>query len=223
MPGAGADRCGIIVPRPRAAPIRIPMRRRPADFDEAFFERYYGDPATRVADGGDAERLAGLVAGVVRYIELPVRRILDAGCGVGLLKDPLLARFPTARYEGLEYSAYLCRRHGWIEGSLATHVASQPYDLVVCHDVLQYLDDRTAARALANLARLCRGALYFSVLTRRDWRHAADQSRTDRTVHLRPADWYRRRLRRGFRHVAGGVHVARALDPILWELEQPWR
>jgi len=201
----------------------MPMRRKPADFDEAFFERFYGDPATRVADTGDAERVAGLIAGIVRYVELPVRRILDAGCGVGMLREPLLAHFPKARYDGLEYSAYLCRRHGWIEGSLADYAPKVPYDLVVCHDVLQYLEDATAARAIRNLARLSRGALYLSVLTRRDWAQAADQSRTDRTVHLRTADWYRRRLRLGFRHVGAGVHVARSLEPILWELEQPWR
>jgi len=198
------------------------MRRPASDFDAEFFARYYGDPATRVADAGDAARLAGLIAGVVDYIELPVRRILDAGCGVGLLKAPLKRRFPRARYEGLEVSPYLCAKYGWHQGSLADFDA-QPYDLVVCHDVLQYLDDRSAARSLANLARLARGALYFSVLTRRDWRHSADQSRTDRDVHLRGADWYERRLRRGFRHVAGGVHVAKGLKPILWELERPWR
>jgi hypothetical protein len=70
---------------------------------------------------------------------------------------------------------------------------------------------------------LCRVALYLSVLTQLDWRHAADQSRTDESVHRRSGEWYRRRLRRGFRHVGGGVHVRRGLDPILWELETPWR
>ena len=199
------------------------MPRKPDDFDEQFFERFYGDPATRVADDGDAERVAALIAGIVHYLELPVRRILDAGCGVGLLKEPLLRQFPKARYHGLEVSPFLCRRYGWIEGSLADYRAAQPYDLVVCHDVMQYLDDRLAGRALRNLASLSRGALYFSVLTRRDWLKAADQSRTDRTVQLRDADWYRPRLRRGFRHVAGGVHLARALTPILWELEGPWK
>ena len=190
-------------------------------FDADFFGRYYGDPATRVAGRDDAARLAGLIAGVVRYLELPVLRILDAGCGIGLLRAPLARHFPQARYQGLELSAFLCGKYGWQRGSIASYVPAAPYDLVICHDVLQYLDDDTAARALSNLARLARGALYFSVLTRRDWRHAADQSRTDRDVHLRSADWYRRRLRRGFRHVAAGVHIARALKPILWELEQP--
>jgi SAM-dependent methyltransferase len=197
----------------------------PADesrFDEAFFTRYYGDPDTRVADGGDAERLVGLIAGVADYTGLRVRRILDAGCGVGLLREPLLRRFPKAIYTGLEYSEFLCRRYGWERGSLADYAARVPYDLVVCHDVLQYLDDRAAARAIANLRRLSRGLLYFSVLTRRDWRVAADQSRTDCDVHHRDADWYRRRLRRGFRHLGLGMHLVRDLEPLQWELESPW-
>ncbi len=198
------------------------MRHPASRFDAEFFARYYGDAETRVADAGDATRLAGLIAGVVAYLELPVRRILDAGCGLGLLRAPLRRHFPRARYEGLEVSPFLCRKFGWHQGSLADFEAPR-YDLVVCHDVLQYLDDASAARALANLARLTSGALYFSVLTRLDWRHSADQSRTDRDVQLRSADWYRRRLRRGFRHVAGGVHLAKELQPILWELERPWR
>jgi 2-polyprenyl-3-methyl-5-hydroxy-6-metoxy-1,4-benzoquinol methylase len=198
------------------------MRRPPTDFDADFFERYYGAAATRVAGAADAACLVGLVGGIVDYVGVRVRRILDAGCGVGLLRAPLLARYPQARYQGLEVSPFLCAKYGWRRGSLAEFRAARPYDLVVCHDVLQYLDATAAARAIANLARLARGALYFSALTRRDWSHAADQSRTDGDVHLRSAEWYRRRLRRRFRHVGAGVHLARPLEPILWELELPW-
>ena len=199
------------------------MTDRQDRFDEAFFERYYGDPDTRVADQGDADRIAGLIGGWVNYMELPVRRILDAGCGIGLLREPLLRHFPQAHYDGLEFSAYLCARFGWTPGSVADHTASAPYELVVWHDVLQYLDDRAAARAIANLGRLCRGALYLSVLTERDWRHAADQSRTDDSVYRRSGEWYRRRLKRLFKHIGGGVYVRRGLEPILWELEMPWQ
>jgi SAM-dependent methyltransferase len=199
------------------------MWRAHRDFDEAFFERYYGDAATRVADAGDAARLVALVGGLVDYIGIRVRRILDAGCGVGLLRAPLLARYPGAEYQGLEVSPFLCRKFGWTQGSLAEYRSARRFDLVICHDVLQYLDDARAQRAIANLSRLSRAALYFSVLTRGDWRHAADQSRTDSHVHLRPADWYRSRLRRRFRHLGAGVHLARPLKPILWELEAPWR
>jgi SAM-dependent methyltransferase len=132
------------------------------------------------------------------------------------------AVFPKARYVGLETSAYLCRRYGWVRGSVTDYAPLVPFDLVFCHDVLQYLDDRSAARAISNLGRLSRGALYFSVLTAGDWRRNADRARTDSGVRLRPAEWYRRRLSRHFRHLGGGVLVRRGFDPLLWELERPW-
>jgi SAM-dependent methyltransferase len=196
---------------------------RESRFDAAFFARYYADPETRVADAEGMACLADVIASATRYAGIRVRRILDAGCGIGLLREPLLRHFPQAKYTGLEYSAYLCERYGWTRGSLADYASREAFDLVVCHDVLQYLDDRTAAKALANLRRLARGTLYFSALTRVDWRRTADQSRTDREVHLRTADWYRSRLRRGFRHLGLGVHLVRDLRPVEWELEAPWR
>jgi hypothetical protein len=87
--------------------------------------------------------------------------------------------------------------------------------------VLQYLDDREAARALSNLARLSCAALYLSALTREDWRDNCDRSRTDRRVHLRSGVWYRRRLRRNFRHLGFGVWLRRDVTAIIWDLEQP--
>jgi SAM-dependent methyltransferase len=192
-------------------------------FGAEFFARFYGDPVTRVADEGDAQRLAGLIGALLSYHELPVRSILDAGCGVGLLRRPLERAFPRARYVGLDSSAYLCRRYGWRRGSIADYAPRISFDLVICHDVLQYLDDRLAARAVTNLARLTRGALYLSAPTRRDFRQAADPERSDADVHLRGADWYRRRLRRRFRHLGHGVHLIRRLRPITWQLEEPWR
>jgi chemotaxis methyl-accepting protein methylase len=126
---------------------------------------------------------------------------------------------PRASYVGLEYSDYLCDRYGWTRGSLADFTARQPFDLVVCYDVLQYLDDADAAKALANLARLCRGVLHFSALTKRDWKENADQSRTDPDVTMRSADWYRRRLRRGFREAGAGFWIRRGAPLVVWELE----
>jgi len=86
--------------------------------------------------------------------------------------------------------------------------------------VLQYLDDREAARAMANIARLARGALYFSALTREDWEQHCDRSRTDGAVFLRDAAWYRERLTRHFRAVGGGLHLRRGLNVHQWELER---
>lgn len=167
-------------------------------------------------------RLGRFVCGYAAYLGFTVKRVLDAGCGLGHLRAPVREFFPRARYVGLETSQYLCRRYGWTHGSIADYAPKQPFDLVLCHDVLQYLNDREAVRALANLARLSRGALYFSVLTREDWRRTADTSRTDGAVSLRPAAWYKARLARHFRPLGGGLLVRRGFDPLLWELERPW-
>jgi trans-aconitate methyltransferase len=193
--------------------------RTPEAFGAAYFRRYYVNPATRVTTPAEMRNRAALIAAVLRQAQLPVRRILDAGCGIGLLRAPFAALLPRARYTGLEASEYLCRRHGWTRGSVSDWVPRKPYDLVVCYDVLQYLDDRDAVRALANLARLSRCALYVSALTREDWRSNCDRSRTDRAVHLRSGAWYRRRLRRQFRYVGLGVWVRKGVAAILWDME----
>jgi SAM-dependent methyltransferase len=56
---------------------------------------------------------ARLITSCVDYVGLPVGRILDAGCGVGLLRAPLLQALKRASYTGLEFSDYLCQRYGW--------------------------------------------------------------------------------------------------------------
>ncbi len=160
-----------------------------------------------------------MIAACVEYVGLPVKSILDAGCGVGLLKAPLTRAFPAARYVGLEYSEYLCKRYGWRQGSVATLRTRERFDLVVCYDVLQYLGVPDARRAIANLSRVCRGALYFGALTTEDWRDNCDQSRTDRIPGLRPGAWYRRELKRAFRPVGCGVWLKRNVNLTLWDLD----
>ena len=192
-------------------------------FDAEFYRRYYRDPSTRVASRADQLKLADFVCAYTAYLGFTVRRVLDAGCGLGHMRASVRRFFPRARYVGLETSEYLARRHGWVRQGLEAYRPEAPFDLVICHDVLQYLDDRTAARALANLGRISAGAVYFSALTLGDWRSTADRSLTDGGVHLRPAAWYQRRLGRHFRPVGAGMLVRRGFTPVLWELERCWR
>ena len=189
-----------------------------APFDKDYYQRFYFDPRTAVVSRAEMNARAHLISAYAEHIGLPVRRMLDAGCGIGLLRKPLQRAFPRATYTGLEYSEYLCKRYGWQQGSLSTY-AADPFDLVVCYDVLQYLDDYTATRALANLARLCRGVLYLSALTERDWRENCDRTRTDREVHLRSAEWYGKRLRRYFKPSGVGFWVRRGSPLTTWEME----
>jgi SAM-dependent methyltransferase len=195
-------------------------RSNPERFDAGFYRRFYLDPRTRVVTRGEMARRADLVAAFVRHGEYPVRRILDLGCGLGLMRPPLARHFPRASYTGVEASAYLCERCGWQQGSAATFGSQRPFDLVICYDVLQYLDTREAAAALRNLGRLCRGVLHFGVLTTEDWELYCDQRNTDRNVHVRPGAWYRRRLAPAFINAGSGMFVRRGAPIHLWELDQ---
>jgi 2-polyprenyl-3-methyl-5-hydroxy-6-metoxy-1,4-benzoquinol methylase len=164
---------------------------------------------------------ARLIAAILGHARIPVRSILDAGCGIGLLRKPFAEALPRARYVGLENSEYLCARYPWVNGSVVDFAPRSQSDLVVCYDVLQYLDDRDAGRAIANLAKLTRAAIYLSALTREDWRENCDRTRTDGAVHLRPGDWYRRRLSRRFTYLGFGVWLRKDATAILWDLERP--
>ncbi|HTV98497.1 MAG TPA: class I SAM-dependent methyltransferase [Steroidobacteraceae bacterium] len=189
-------------------------------FGPAYFRKFYLSRATRVVTAAEMRNRARLIAAALAQAAIPVRTILDAGCGIGLLREPFTEVLPRARYTGLDASEYLCKRFGWIRGSVVDHAPRRPRDLVVCYDVLQYLDDRDAASAIANLSRMTRAALYFSALTREDWRANCDRRLTDRAVRLRSGDWYRRRLRRHFRYLGFGVWLRRDVVPVLWDLER---
>lgn len=190
-------------------------------FGPAYFRKFYLDPATRVVTPSEMRSRATLIAALLNQLQIPIRSILDAGSGIGLLRRPFAQVLPRARYTGLELSEYLCRRYGWLQGSIDTFVARKPFDLLVCYDVLQYLDDAEAARAIANMAHLTRAALYVSALTREDWLENCDRSLTDRAVHLRSGAWYRRRLGKVFYYVGFGVWLRKEVAAIQWEMERP--
>jgi len=188
-------------------------------FDRDYYQRFYFNPRTAVTSRAEMRARARLIVGCVQYVGLPVARILDAGCGVGLLRAPLRRVWRAADYVGLEFSEYLCRRYGWRQGSIATLRTRERFDLVICYDVLQYLPVAQARRAIANLARVCRGALYFGALTLEDWRDNCDQTRTDRIPGLRRGAWYRRELSRAFRPLGCGMWLKRGLPVTLWNLD----
>jgi len=188
-------------------------------FDRAYYDKFYFDPRTAVTTRAEMQARARLIVAFADHVGLPVRRILDAGCGTGMLRKPLEKGLPKAHYVGLDVSSYLCDRFGWAQGAVDTWRSATPFDLVICYDVVQYLDDRRAARALANLGRLCRAVLYFGALTSTDWRRNCDRRRTDSEVHMREGSWYRARLRRQFHEVGAGFWLRRGAPLTVWELE----
>jgi SAM-dependent methyltransferase len=188
-------------------------------FNKDYYERYYLNRATRVATPGYYKRLAKFLAAYSGFLEVPVLRVLDLGCGIGGLKAPLQEEFKSVDYVGVEYSQHACEKYGWEQGCASSYSSPQAYDLVICHDVLQYLDGERADAALRNFARLTTKILYFSVLTKEDWHHHVDQHLTDDDVSLRPASWYRKRLVKKFRNLGGGVYLDRKNEAVVYTLE----
>jgi SAM-dependent methyltransferase len=199
--------------------MRAAAAAKRGQFDRAYYQRYYFDPRTAVASRSEMKARARLIAAFAMHSGLPVRRILEAGCGTGFLRAALMRLLPRAHYVALESSEYLCERYGFLHGRIEEYRARAPFDLVICYDVLQYLPKAAAQRALANFGRLCRGVLYFTALTRYDYDQNCDQERTDAEVHLRTAHWYRTRLKRQFREAGLGFWLRRGAPLTLWELE----
>ena len=122
-------------------------------FDEAYYQRFYFDKKTSVVDPEHMERLGMFVCSYLKYLRVPVRRVLDVGCGIGLWKGIVERHFPGASYQGVEFSPYLCERFGWQQGSVVDYAASEPFDWVICQGVLPYLNPADLKAALHNLGR----------------------------------------------------------------------
>ena len=125
----------------------------PPRFDKAYYDRYYRNPATRVCSPREVQRQGEFIAAYLRHLEVPVKSVLDIGCGLGRLLGTLAAAFPKARAVGVESSPYLCDAMGWEAGSLPDFPTVRHYDLVICYDVLSYLNDDPAAESIKTLGQ----------------------------------------------------------------------
>ena len=190
-------------------------------FDEAYYRRFYKDPATRVYD---QKRHAHLVAGVVSMIEwfgVELSDVLDVGAGLGWWGAWLRKNRKGVRVLSTELDRTICRKYGHTQADITTFRLERQFDLVVCQGVLPYLDPVGADAAIENLAAMCGGFLYLEAITRDDMKDAIDAHRTDLRVQLRPAAWYRQRLKPHFREVGCGIYAARKANLPFFALEAP--
>lgn len=164
---------------------------------------------------------ARFVTSYLNHLQLDVHRVLDAGCGTGLWKRALRRLDREIEYVGIDVSEYLCQRYGWTHASIDEFTSRKKFDLVVCQDVLQYVDDVAVRRSIAGISRVCRGALYFDVPTRDDIDDGLlDMRRTDREIYVRSAAWYRKRLANDFVNVGGGVFLRQGAKAVALALER---
>ncbi|MCU0656198.1 MAG: class I SAM-dependent methyltransferase [Polyangiaceae bacterium] len=188
-------------------------------FDEAYFQRYYEDPGTRVQGPEEVGRLARAVCALAAYWGLPLEDALDVGAGPGLWREALQREAPGLRYTGVDVSPVACKKYGHLLRDISSWRERHRYDLLICQGVLQYLDDEAAEAALGNLGAMAGGLLYLEVLTRRDVREVADLERSDTQVKLRTGAWYRQRLKTDFVMLGCGLFCARRAGGLFYEME----
>jgi SAM-dependent methyltransferase len=162
-------------------------------YDRAYFDRWYrGTDAPR----GDAElRRSVLLAVAVTesILNRDLKSVLDVGAGEGRWQPILRELRPEAAYLGIEPSGYAVDRFGEArnlrQGSLeelSLHAFDDPFDLVVCADVLHYLSREQVLAGVEELADLVGGAAFLEVFTDRDPAHGDREG-----FRGRPAEWYR--------------------------------
>ena len=195
------------------------MSKAAPSFDAEYYDRYYFSAETRIAEPEYFERLGAFLTSYLDFLGCQVDTILDAGCGAGLIHPMIRRAWPQASITAFDPSEYVCERYGWERSTLEDFDSDETFDLVICYDVLQYLERSAADRALAKLCDLSRSALMFGVLTKEDWEVNCDQQRTDGRAHLRAARWYRRRLGRSFRNIGGGLYIRHDADVVTYALE----
>jgi 2-polyprenyl-3-methyl-5-hydroxy-6-metoxy-1,4-benzoquinol methylase len=192
-----------------------------SDFDKAFFRRYYENPNTAVTDQEEIDRLAKFVVSYLDYLRVPVHTVLDVGCGVGMWRQALDNHGRTIDYTGIDVAEYVCEKYGWTRASIASFQSDRKYDLIVCQDVLHYLSDDDVRDGVANMAKMCRGALYLDVMTKEDSdADVYDPDRTDSRMRVRSAAWYRRLVNRHFFGCGGGMFIPKNSQAIVLELER---
>jgi SAM-dependent methyltransferase len=145
-------------------------------YDEAYFDRWYRDPRTRVHTPDAVRRKIRMVVGVAEYfLGRKLRSVLDIGAGEGVWGTQLRRMRPGVRYLGVDPSGYVVARHGKRRNirlgrfeELHTMSLGRDHDLIVCADMLQYVADAPLARGIRHLAGLLRGVAFLEAYTTGD-------------------------------------------------------
>ena len=201
----------------------------PKQYDQAYFEQWYRGPAVRGSEIGGPARLARKVALAVAtaeyHLERPIRSVLDIGCGEGAWRAPLLKLRPKLQYLGFDSSEYAITRFGTRRnlhranfGDFEFLRPCAPVDLLVCSDVLHYLESRELERGLAGIGELCGGIAFLETFTRED---GIDGDTAG--FKRRPVAFYRQRFGDlGLAPLGSHLWLAPGLRPGLAALEVPF-
>lgn len=189
-------------------------------FDASYYKRYYEARSTSVVTPAEARAEVAFVLAFCAHAKLEIKRFTDVGAGTGWWAREFRKQQPHGLIETFDASKVAADKYGH-RLARVEKLSGPQADLVVCRDVLRYLDDGAAKEAIKRLGVKCRGVLYLHVLTRDD---DVDEKMSDMTGKLRSAKWYLRQLATaGFRNAGMGLFVSKKLksfDPFAIEISR---
>ena len=164
-------------------------------YDRAYYDKWYRDRRHMAVTPAVLRRKVALaLAQAEFYLGRPLRNVLDVGCGEAPWRAVLRRLRPDVDYRGLDPSPYVVDRYGRSRriglasfGQLAELRFEEPFDLIVCADVLHYMPAAEIRRGLSGFAELLRGMAFIEVYARGD---AIEGDRENFVA--RSASWYRR-------------------------------
>lgn len=190
-------------------------------FDDGYYRRFYGDPATAVHGPSEIDRLARGVTSMIEYWGYPLRAVIDVGAGTGLWGAWFARHRPEVAVRSTDASAYACATYGHEPLDITAAHLDTTADLVICHGVLDCLDDAGCARAVGHLAAMSRGFLYCVTKTDEDLRAGVvDAALSDLGGHRRPAAFYTGLLGDYFVRVGAGLWLNHTAPMQLMALER---
>lgn len=163
-----------------------------------------------------------VVAIAEQLLARSARTALDVGCGEGLWRAALRRAEPRIEYTGIDPSAYAVRRYGGRRNILQGDISSldaldlpRSFDVIVCNDVLHYVNAPALYAGMSELATRLRGVAYLGLFT------SADDIEGDlHTFRRRSPAFYRNAFARaGLRPIGMHCWVPAALAKNLAALE----
>ena len=194
-------------------------------YDQAYFDRWYRGSDEGVGSADALRRNVALAVAVTESVlDAPLRSVLDVGCGEGRWQPILHDLRPGGTYLGIDPSEYVVERFGAERNlrygsfeELGYHVFDEPFDLIVCSDVLHYLTEDEIRAGLPALEERCAGVALLETFTTED-----DPEGDREGFHLRSAAWYRETFAdAGFVPIGLQLYVPRDVAEELDALDLP--
>jgi trans-aconitate methyltransferase len=172
-------------------------------FDSSYYARFYGKDGAH--DEEQISHLASAIHNMSAWWGVNIRTVLDVGAGMGMWRDWYSDHHPDVSVQSIDISEHACKTWNHELRNIVEWTPPRKADLVVCHSVLQYLDNSSFISAIENLAAGTRWVMYLELPTKWDYENVVDSRGTDLQVYKRSATWYRQHLNKHFTQIGAGL------------------